>query len=74
MGCQNDEHLRQTFVSLRIKAGKEESTLEAIYAYMAHRFPLPKPVDTMIRMERELEREMIAPISSTLELINSIRG
>lgn len=74
MGCQNDEHLRQTFVSLRIKAGKKESTLEAIYAYMAHRFPLPKPVDTMIQMEWELEREMIAPISSTLKLINSIRG
>ena len=65
------EHLRQMFVSLRADAGGE---LHAVYTSIAKLFPLPCPVDEMVLLELQTEREMLVPINATLRLVEKMRA
>ena len=71
MGDGCTEHLRQLFVAARATAGGK--TLEEIYNDVAQRYPLPCSVEQMVEMELETEREMLAPIVATRQLVDSLR-
>ena len=73
-GRENEEHLRQRFVTLRVGAGKREASLKAIYNDMAQSFPLPKTTEEMMNLEIETEREMLVPVAETLRLVEAMRG
>ena len=72
MGESCNEHMRQLFVSLRMNASGKN--LAEIYSKISQDFPIPFAVERMSELELEMEREMLAPIVATRELVDRARA
>lgn len=70
---ENNEYLRQLFVTLRIDAGRGNETLTSIYTEHSQRFPIKVDIKTLVQLEIETEREMLVPIVSTRKIIEELR-
>lgn len=64
------EHLREQFVALRADVSGE---LHAVYSSLANYYPLPLPVEGMVELELDTERDMLMPIKETLNLVEQCR-
>ncbi len=71
MGEACNERLRQLFVAVRAETYR--SDIVAIYDSIAQHFPLPYASERMAAMEMEVERQMLAPVEATLQLVNHLR-
>lgn len=69
--ASDKEHLRKLFVAARTDAG---GSLEAIYQQVKKVLELPIPIDKLIELEIETERDMIVPIIATRKLIDGFRS
>lgn len=71
MGDRCNEHMRQLFVVARVNSGGHN--LGEIYKQVAERYPLPCSIEEMAQLELATESDMLSPIESTKQLINSLR-
>ncbi len=73
-----DNNVRREFVMARRMADiatydNAFARLEDIYAAMAYSHPLLKSTDELVQIEKELEREMLVPVSAMLNRISKLR-
>lgn len=71
MGDACSEHFRQYFVATRLNCGGH--SLKEIYTQLSEEFPVPFSVEEMVRLEMEVERDLLVPIAATRQLVDQLR-